>query len=385
MPKILRITTVPISLDLLLTDQMGYMRKNGFEVLMMSADGKEVEQVIAREECPHVIVPFTRKISPFKDLKCLWKVIQVIRREKPDIVHTHTPKAGLIGMLAAKFCGVQLKMHTIAGLPLMTATGNKKRLLIFIEKLTYWAADYVLPNSKSIMTFVKENRFAKERKLTMIGGGSSNGIDLQRFSRDAIQDKKLEAVKRLIQYDINCKYILAVGRVVWDKGIVELVEAFLKLQNTNENLRLIIVGPLEKERTEELLPAHVLTEIENNTFIKHIHWSEEVEYYMYLANLLVHASHREGFPNVPLQAGAMECPIVCSEIPGNIDIVTDQKTGIYFEVRNMKDLYNKLNWAIENESQMLNNAMVLRGEIQNQFSRNYIHSELLSFYQARLL
>ena len=385
MPKLLRITTVPISLKLLLTGQVCFMRNNGYEVVMVSADGKERKELIKAECCPHVIIPFTRKISPIKDLLCLFQLLKLILNQKPDIIHTHTPKAGLLGMLAAKICGVKLKIHTIAGLPLMTTQGRKRKLLILVEKLTYWAADYVLPNSNSIMSFVKENKFTKTDKLDMIGRGSSNGIDLKRFSKNMIKPNILENVKKEIKYNEDNHYVLAVGRVVRDKGIVELVNAFLEVRKTYENLKLVIVGSLEEERKEESLPVSIHKALKENKNIIHVNWSDEVEYYMCLADVLVHASYREGFPNVPLQAGSMECPVVCSEIPGNIDIITNNKTGLYFESGHTADLIEKLFFAFENRDLMRRYAVTLRSEIENKYSREYIHHELFKFYNEKLI
>lgn len=382
--KLLRITTIPLSLFILLEGQMGYMKKNNYDLIMISASGKHISSLVKREGCPHIIVPFSRQISLRQDLKCLWQLIRIIRKEKPDIVHTHTPKAGLLGMLAARLCGVKLKLHTIAGLPLMTAKGGKRKILEITEKLTYWSADYVLANSKSIMSFVKEHKFTNDVKLDMIGEGSSNGIDLKRFSKETIQEKILEKIKKRIAYDNKFKYILSVGRIVKDKGIIELIEAYLELSKYFDNLRLIIIGSLEEVRSEEILPSNIKIELKRNPNIIHVDWSDEVEYYMDLADILVHASYREGFPNVPLQAGAMECPIICSEIPGNIDIVTNRKTGLYFETGNVNDLVKKIRYALSNDNLMQLYAKKLRKEVEYSFSREFIHEELLKFYQEKL-
>ena len=382
--RILRITTVPISLKLLLTGQMKYMRENGYEVLMVSAEGPEIEGVKKSEGCPHTVIPFTRQISPLRDLKSLWLLVKLIRKEKPDIVHTHTPKAGLIGMLAARICGVKLKIHTIAGLPLMTAKGVKRKLLEFVEKLTYIAADYVLPNSNSIMQFVRENKFTSSKKLDMIGRGSSNGIDLTKFSKKSIQKEKLGRIENTIQYNPTNTYILTVGRIVKDKGIVEIVNAFLELRKLKPKLRLVLVGPMEDERREENLPYNILEEIHSNKDIFHINWSDSVEYYMSLADLLVHASYREGFPNVPLQAGAMECPIVCSNIPGNIDIIKDGQTGYYFQVTNTLELVDKIQEAIEKKNQSRKYSDRLRKEIEELYARPQVHKKIKEFYQSKL-
>ena len=381
MPKLLRITTVPISLRLLLTDQMRYMSQQGFNVIMLSADGKERETVIHSEGCHHHIIPFTRAITPWQDLQCLWLLIQFIRAERPDIIHTHTPKAGLLGMLAARMMGVPVRIHTIAGFPFMTASGAKRKLLIAMEKLTFWGAQYVWPNSQSMLNYVKEQQLCPESKLDMINKGSTNGIDLNQFSPSAIQVEKLDQIKATFKYDPAFKYILAVGRVVRDKGIPELVDAFQLLQKEGSNLRLLLIGPMEEERKEELLPLSTLQAVKENEHIQHIHWTDDVAYYLHLADILVHASHREGFPNVPLQAGAMECPIVCSAIPGNIDIVEDKETGLTFPVGNTKVLMECLQHTLKYKKEAKTMAQTLRRRIEIDFDRKIIHQAILTKYK----
>ncbi len=384
MPKLIRITTVPISLKLLLTGQMRFMQENGFEVIMVSGHGKEWEVVKKQESCKHQLIPFTRAITLFQDLKCLWLLIRLFHKEQPDVVHTHTPKAGLLGMIAAKVTGVNVRLHTIAGLPLMTASGVKKKILTSTEKITYWSADTVLPNSHSIRKYIIENNLCPIDKLHIIGNGSSNGIDLSRFSRSVLRENKIIEAKRNINYHPSNKYLLTIGRMVHDKGIVELVNAFINVNKSFPNLKLILIGEMEEERAEETLPQKTKKKIINNKNIVHIQWSDEVEYYMAIADVLIHASHREGFPNVPLQAGAMECPIICSNIPGNIDIVEDNKTGIYFEKGNQKILEEKIIYALSNPEVMQHFAKILRLEIEEKYEREHFHQQLLKFYQNKL-
>ena len=334
--KLIRITTVPMALRYLLPGQMHFMANNGFDVVMISADGKELAEVIAKEQCRHIIVPMTRKITPLQDLKCLLRLIKIFRKEKPDIVHTHTPKAGLLGMMAAKFCGVKVRIHTVAGLPLMVEKGFKHQLLKFIEKLTYACAVQVWPNSNSLMQFIIKNKLCKTAKLSIIAKGSTNGIQLNRFNKENLQPEIIDEIKTQINYSANNIYLLCIGRLVVDKGIGELVHVFTQLQKANDNLVLILVG--EYETTLDPLPSETLHEIEINPSIIHINWTTQVEYYMKLADLFVFPSHREGFPNVLLQAGAMGLPVICSHITGNIDIVTNNETGLIFDSGNEQQM-----------------------------------------------
>ena len=378
--KLIRITTVPMALRYLLPGQMHFMANNGFDVVMISADGKELAEVIAKEQCRHIIVPMTRKITPLQDLKCLLRLIKIFRKEKPDIVHTHTPKAGLLGMMAAKFCGVKVRIHTVAGLPLMVEKGFKHQLLKFIEKLTYACAVQVWPNSNSLMQFIIKNKLCKTAKLSIIAKGSTNGIQLNRFNKENLQPEIIDEIKTQINYSANNIYLLCIGRLVVDKGIAELVHVFTRLQKANDNLVLILVG--EYETTLDPLPSETLHEIEINPSIIHINWTTQVEYYMKLADLFVFPSHREGFPNVLLQAGAMGLPVICSHITGNIDIVTNNETGLIFDSGNEQQMLKLLQYALLHPQHMQNMAKKLQQEIKENYPRENIWQNMLEAYKS---
>jgi glycosyltransferase involved in cell wall biosynthesis len=382
MPKLIRVTTVPLALKALLRGQMRYMKENGFTVLMVSADGKERENVMEHEQCPHIIVPMTRQITPVADLRCLWALYKLFRREKPDIVHSHTPKAGLLAMLAAKMAGVKIRIHTIAGLRFMTAQGMTRKILVAMEKLTGSAATHVWPNSASLLQYVRTHRLVSERKLRVIGKGASNGIDLGRFSMEALTPEKIERVKKQLAYDPQLTYLLAVGRIVKDKGICELVEVFEKLYKENESLRLVLVGDYEQHL--DPLPEETIGQLKSHPGIIMAGWQDEVEYYMHLADVLVHPSYREGFPNVLLQAGALGCPIACSRIEGNIDIVDDGINGIIFAPRDAADMYEKLQAFLGDETQRRAMAEALQEKIRSSFDRRYVQEQLRLSYEALL-
>jgi glycosyltransferase involved in cell wall biosynthesis len=378
MPKLIRITTVPISLKILLTGQMKYMLNNGFDVIAISAEGPEIPDVEKDEGVQHVVIPMTRQITPFADLKSLWLMYRFFKTSKPDIVHTHTPKAGLIGMLAALLAGVPNKIHTVAGLPLQVATGNKKKLLIAVEKLTYWAADWVLPNSHSLEKFIVDHIYNKSSKIKVLSYGSSNGIDSTDFDPSTLDKSILDEVKRELNYNPENTYLLFVGRVVKDKGIAELVAAFLNLSKNNSKLRLIIAGPLEDDL--DPLDTDTLHHIGNHPQIHSIGFTSKVKYYMDLADLFVFPSYREGFPNVLLQAGLMNCPIVCSNISGNIDIIKDHHTGLIFESKDALDLERALSYAIANEAKMIAMALRNKSQILELYDRRIVQKEILNFY-----
>lgn len=377
MSKIIRITTVPISLKLLLSGQMKFMKDAGWEVLMVSADGKEINEIVKKEGCPHEVIPFTRKITPLQDLACLWQLYNLIKREKPDIVHTHTPKAGLLGMLASKLAGVNIRIHTVAGLPYMVAEKQKKSLLVKIEKLTYSWATHVWPNSRSLKRFIVDENLVGQEKLKVIGNGSSNGVDLEKFNRGVLKENHLVAATMRIMPGDNDFIILAVGRLVKDKGIEELVTAFLD-SKISERSKLVLLGSFEQELNP--IDEEIVRKIKDHPRIVQIEWTDHVAHYLALADVLVHASHREGFPNVLLEAGAMQVPIICSDIIGNTDIVTNKKTGLVFPVKNKDVLKDALEFAYIKREAMQELADNLYSEVEDKYQRKKMHQLILENY-----
>lgn len=378
MPKLIRITTVPMALRFLLPGQMKYMKEQGFEVIMISADGKEREEVIRQEGCEHRIVPMTRKITPFSDLRSLWTLYRLFRKEKPDIIHSHTPKAGLLAMMAGKMAGVKIRIHTVAGLRFMTSSGLTRRILVQMEKITTASATHVWPNSRSLMDYILKNKLASSHKLSLVGFGSSNGINLQRYAETALDPLKLEETRKQLNYTAQLVYLLSVGRIVKDKGIEELLLAFAKISKQRNDLRLVLLGSFEDELDPISEEARRL--LKDHPYVIHINWTNNVEYFMHLASILVHPSYREGFPNVLLQAGAMNCPILCSRIEGNIDIVEDGQTGLLFEAGDAASLENKLRWALEHPNHLKEYAAGLRQKIVQRFDQRFVHESLKNKY-----
>jgi glycosyltransferase involved in cell wall biosynthesis len=354
------------------------MNENGFEVIMVSSEGKEWPDLLENEGCEHRIVHMTRKITPFKDLKSLWQLYWLFKKERPDIVHSHTPKGGLLGMLAAKMSGVKIRIHTIAGLRFMTATGMTKKVLVFMEKLTAKAAHHVWPNSYSLLNYVRQHKLVSENKLHVIGHGSSNGVDLNRYSVQALKPAKINEIKKMLNYDESLCYLLNMGRIVKDKGVDEVFKAFKIVYSENPKLRLIVLGAFEDDL--DPISDEARETLKTHPAIIHIDWSDHVEYYMHLSHLLVHASYREGFPNTLLQTGAMGCPIVCSAIEGSVDIVSHGETGLLFEPKNAEDLLEKLKHALAHTAEMKEYANNLRIKIEKYFSQAYLHRRLKEKY-----
>ncbi len=242
--KLTRITTVPISLDKLLGRQLSFMNTH-FDVTAVSADEQELKRVASKYGVAHHHVEMTRAITPLKDLAAVWKFYRFLRKEKPEMVHSHTPKAGLVGMMAAYFAGVPVRMHTVAGLPLMEATGVKRKVLNLVEKITYAFATKVYPNSFAMRDMIISEGFCAPEKLKVLANGSSNGIDTQYFSRAAVPALTTTTLRQDLGIAETDFVFIFVGRLVGDKGINELVNAFKNLNhwlkyNTRRALTFLI-------------------------------------------------------------------------------------------------------------------------------------------------
>ncbi len=380
--KLIRITTVPISLNKLLGRQLTFMNRH-FEVTAVSAHEKELKEVAARYGIKHAHVEMTRQISPLQDLKSLWAFYRLCKKEKPLIVHSHTPKAGIVGMLGAKLAGVPIRLHTVAGLPLMEASGNKRKLLNFVERLTYSCATKVYPNSQGLYEFILKERFTSSNKLKVIANGSSNGIDTSHFSPAATEERSAAQLKDELGISSDDFVFIFVGRLVGDKGINELITAFSKIsksanQQTISSCKLLLVGPLEA-KLDPLLPE-TLSEIENNPNIMSVGFQQDVRLYFAIADALVFPSYREGFPNVVMQAGAMELPAIVTDINGCNEIIIHGKNGLIIPPKNSDALFNAMLQLIGDKSVYVQLQRNARPMITSRYEQQVVWDALLAEY-----
>jgi len=376
--KLIRITTVPISLKTLLKGQLKFMSST-YEVIGISSSGNELNEVRSNEEVEVIVVEMTRKISPFKDLKSLYKLYTIFRKEKPYIVHSHTPKAGIVSMLAAKFAGVPHRLHTVAGLPLMEATGNKRKLLNFVEKLTYQCATNVYPNSKGLYDFILENKFVKKAKLKVLGNGSSNGINTNHFDTNLISSEQKQQLTETLKIKPTDFVFIFVGRLVADKGINELVKAFIKINKKNDNAKLILVGLFEEEL--DPLASSTLEAIENIPNIISVGFQQDVRIYFAISDCLVFPSYREGFPNVVMQAGAMGLSSIVSDINGCNEIIEEGINGEIVPVKDCDALYNSMERMINNPDWNTSLRKKSREMIVSRYDQAVIWNAILDEYK----
>ena len=347
--KLVRITTVPISLEKLLSGQLHFMT-DYYDVIGVSSGGEKLDLVAKKENIRVQAVELTRKITPLKDLKAVFHLYRFLKKEKPFIVHSHTPKAGTIGMLAAKLAGVPHRLHTVAGLPLLEATGKKRKVLDFVEKITYSCATKVYPNSKGLKEIIIQNGYCAANKLEVLANGSSNGIDTSHFNPDLITESQKTTLRAQLGIQENDKVFIFVGRLVKDKGINELIAAFDKLSQTHSQVKLLLVGRYEPDL--DPLQPETLALIESNKAIISAGYQIDVRPYFGIADALVFPSYREGFPNVVMQAGAMRLPCIVSDINGCNEIVIEGQNGFIIPVKSEQAIFEAMQ-KLSNQPQLI--------------------------------
>jgi glycosyltransferase involved in cell wall biosynthesis len=374
--RLLRITTVPISLVTLLKGQLKFFQENGFEVLAVSAHGPEIQK-LKSEGIKHVAIGMTRQITPLRDFISLIRLIVLIVKFKPDIVHTHTPKAGLLGMLAAWICRVPTRMHTVAGLAWIETSGMKRALLMTMERVTYKCSHKIYSNSNNLRAFLEREMFFSEGKMKVIGSGSSNGIDSKYFNSSValIEDsKKLRLKYSMGENDIAFSFV---GRVVKDKGISELVEAFVELNKINP-CWLFIVGAFEPEL--DPIPERILKMIEGCDRIIMAGHQQDVRPWLMASNVFVLPSYREGFPNVVMQAACLELPCIVSNINGCNELIQHSTSGLIVESKSVSQLKQAMEILMQDERKRKDFGMVARKFVSENFDQQFVWGELMKEY-----
>jgi glycosyltransferase involved in cell wall biosynthesis len=379
--KLVRITTVPISLKVLLRRQLQFMSSH-FDLLAVSSPGQALAEVKEAEGVRVAEVEMTRAITPFKDLNSLLRLYRLLKREKPAIVHTHTPKAGLIGMLAARFAGVPVRMHTVAGMPLLESRGMKRKLLEYVEALTYRNATMVYPNSGNLAQIIIKNRYCSDHKIKVIGNGSSNGIDTSFFQPDPELLKTSAGLKNKLNIPDSAFVFLFVGRMVKDKGLNELVEAFERLKKEHSTIRLLLVGPYEQD-LDPLLPG-TMDKIKTDPDIIQVDFQQDVRPYYLMSDVLVFPSYREGFPNVPMQAGCMNLPSIVTNINGCNEIVEEEKNGLIIPVKDTDALASAMNRLYTDKQLYATLKRNARRMIVERYEQRHIWELLLKEYHEQL-
>ena len=373
--KIIRTSTVATSLN---TFCRGTLRDLSrlYDVVAVSTPDHELQEIAQREGIRVIGVPMSRPIAPLRDLVSLWRLIRVFRRERPAMVHSITPKAGLLSMIAAWICRVPIRLHTFTGLVFPTATGLKKRILILTDRITCACATHIVPEGEGVKADLINYNITR-KPLQVLGYGNIRGIDLDHYRRSSeVMEKALTLRKP------NLFTFVFIGRVVRDKGIDELVEAFSLLHSEHPQTRLILVGRAEDNldpvspNTRRTIASHPAIEAVGN--------QSDVRPWLAASDALVFPSYREGFPNVVIEAGALDLPSIVTDINGSREIIVHGQNGIIVPPRNAQALLQAMTQFVQNPQATQAMAQKARQMIASRLEKSFVQKCLFDYYKQIL-
>ena len=377
MIKIIRATTIPLSLNAFCKGMLKELSVK-YEVIAVSTPDQELDEVAEREGVRVIGVPMERHISVFKDCKSLWQMWRVFRKEKPTMVHSMTPKAGMICMLAAWMAGVPVRVHTFTGLVWPTEKGLKRKILMLTDKLTCACATHIIPEGEGVKSDLIAGKITR-KPLKVLGFGNVKGVDMDKCSR---RPEVMAIAEKLRKED--CFTFVYVGRVVRDKGINELCSAFERLHNDYTKTRLILVGPYE----DALDPISEQSRkiIDENKAIEAVGAKSGDDLFAYYAaaNCFVMPSYREGFPNTVLEAGAMGLPSIVTDINGSREIIVEGENGVIVPSQNAEALYEAMLNMVKNKEDRERMAGNARKMIADRFEQGFVRKCLYDFYDEIL-
>ena len=379
-PKLFRIATVPMSLNLLLKGQLNFLNQD-FDVTAISGEGDDLQTVAKREGVNVHEIEMHRPISLKQDLKSLWNLYWYFKKEKPAIIHSITPKAGLLSMMAGKLAGVPVRMHTFTGLIFPYKNGYMKRTLIIMDRILCRCATHVYPEGKGVKEDLQRHNITN-KPLKIIANGNINGVDIDYYHPEAISEEAKNQLRDSLQIKKEDFVFVFVGRLVIDKGIRELVKAFDNLSKNHKNIKLILVGP--KENAHNPKKRAMFHTINQNQKIITVGFQDDVRPYYAVSNVLMLPSYREGFPNVVLQAGAMGLPSIVSDISGCNEIIEHEVNGLLVPKKNHHELQKAMEKILVTPNFLESLQKNARNRVAESFDKSLVWKELKKEYVKAL-
>jgi glycosyltransferase involved in cell wall biosynthesis len=375
--KIIRTAAVPGSLYILLKGQLEYLNQE-YDIIGVSSEGPLLKQTAEREGIRTIPVQIERNISPLKDIQALLALYKVFKKERPYMVHSITPKAGLLTMMAAYMARVPKRVHMFTGLIFPTQTGFKKQLLLFFDKLICVFATHVYPEGNGVKTDLINYKITK-KPLRVIANGNVNGINLDYFSPAHYSAKGISQLKMELQLQTTDFIWIYIGRLVNDKGVNELTQAFSLLAKKYPFTKLLLVGSDDGET--DLLPKTAWDTIKNEKNIIELGQQKDVRPYLSLSDAFVFPSYREGFPNVVLEAGAMGLPALVTDINGSNEIIIEGKNGMIIPSKNTEALFKGMETFLTNRDLVYQMKKQARNAIVSRYNRDLVWSAISKEYK----
>lgn len=377
MKKIVHIFTVSMSV-IFLEGLYEKLKRRGYELIVICSDGEEVRHQERLANVKYYPVNMSRGINPIKDLSALIKIISILKKEKPLIVHGHTPKGGLLAMMAAKLLRIKHRPYHLHGLKYPSEVGARRLIIKWMEKTTISLSTKVFAVSNSLKEFAISSGLGSNTKIKVLLNGSVKGIDIK--GSEEIRKNKKQIASRLgiKKHEVSIGFV---GRITEEKGVFELFKAYKELIELKNSIGLILCGPTEIKNEQNSILFDEIREMPNVQYFEQV--SNPLEY-MACCDVFVLPSWREGFGLVNIEANSVGLPVITTNIVGCKDSIEDQKTGILIESKNVSDLFDALLFLIENPE--LRNEMGQNGiqRVKDLYDRNEIWDTLLEEYERMI-
>ncbi len=374
--KIIRVSTVPESMNAFCKGLLRELTNDGYEIVVVSSPKKELKDIEEREHVRTIPVDMRRDISVIQDIKSLIHLTKVFWKEKPDMVHSITPKAGLLSMIAGWITRVPVRLHTFTGLVFPTSKGLKRKVLTLTDRITCFCATHINPEGQGVKDDLS-NYGITHKPLTILGNGNIKGIDESFF--DPASHDISPLASELYENRFNFIFI---GRLVGDKGVNELILAFEQVYNLHPEAQLFILG--EYETDHDHLSDHSIAQISAHPGIKHVGFQHDIRPWLLASDVLILPSYREGFPNVVLEAGAMGVPAIVTDVNGSREIIEDGINGLIVRPQDEELLADKMKYVIENYGHLSKMKDVTRERIVSRFRQSIVRNALKEYYKSIL-
>ncbi|MEZ7820965.1 MAG: glycosyltransferase family 4 protein [Patescibacteria group bacterium] len=376
--SILHVVNIYFVLPYFIGDQFLYFNNKGYKLHVICSQSESLESYAIQKNFSYKEIPILRSFSIFQDIKSIILICKYISKSKIDIVCGHTPKGALLSMISAYVMRVPKRIYFRHGLVYETSFGLKRNFLIFIDQITSKLATQVVCVSASIYKRSLEDKLNSVQKQLILGNGTCNGIDVERFSKTKICKFRLDELRKKLGIPTDAFVIGFTGRLVRDKGIIELINAFNLLLNKYSNIYLLLVGMFEERDT---LPMNIINLINNSDKIKNTGYVDNnvIEYYYCLMSIFTLPSYREGFPTSVLEASSMELPVITTKSTGCIDSIIENKTGLFVE-HNHISLFRAIERFIIEKSEICDFGKNGRNFVIKNFEQHLIWQKIEMLY-----
>jgi len=357
------------------------LQEAGFDTILVSSPGERLEQLAQKAAVQPAAIPMSRDVATLSDLRSLWRLCQFMRRTRPTITHVGSPKAGLLGGLAARLSGVPCRIYTLHGLRLETTKGWKRMLLRWDERVACSCAHRVICVSPSVRRQAVDLKLVAAEKTVMMANGSFCGVDVQRYSPQVADTALRERWAERLGIPRRAPVIGFVGRLTRDKGVPELVSAFGQLRQTWPELRLLLVGEFEDG---DPVPAGIRQQIETDSYIVCTGFVPDSAPYYGLMDVFALPTYREGFPVVSIEAQACGVPVVTTTATGAIDSIVDGVTGFLVPVGNAQALAARIDQLLRDPPLRAHMGQSGRALAVREFRQEVVGQALLDEYRRLL-